>query len=145
MDLYVKKRGIRLDNNIFGIRKIETSDELSYMPLGSVIKVIWHKSNCYEEGEEYFGVKYGDKVGWEDGSSDELETLILGINSSSCDAYLADDKVLALNHLYQICMENIEDIKSANTNGMDDCSYGCTLAYTEVEHKINELLCPEMY
>ena len=47
-------------------RKIESSNELSYMSLGSVIKVIWHKSDYYEEGEEHFGVKYGGKVGWED-------------------------------------------------------------------------------
>lgn len=103
-----------MDNNVFGMRKIESSDELSYMPLGSVIKVIWYKSDYYEEREEYFGVKYGDKVGWEDGSSDELKTLILGKNNNCCDVYLADDKVLALNHLYQICIKNIEDIKSKN-------------------------------
>ena len=134
-----------MDNNVFGIRKIESSDELSYIPLESVIKVIWHKSDCYEEGEEYFGVKFGDKVGWEDGSSDKLKTLILGINNYCCDVYLVDDKVLALNHLYQICVKNIEDIKSNDTEKMNDCSYGCILAYTELEHKINELLFPEMY
>ena len=134
-----------MDNNTLGIRKIESFDELSYMPLGSVIKVIWHKSGCYEEGEEHFGVKYGDKVGWEDGSCDELKTLILSINNNCCDVYLADDKVLALNHLYQICVKNIEDIKEKSIEKMNDCSYGCILAYTELEHKINELLCPEMY
>ena len=78
-------------------------------------------------------------------SSNELETLILGINDNCCDVYLTDDKVLALEHLYQICMENIEDIQSANTEGMDDRSYGCILAYTELEHKIEEFLYPEMY
>lgn len=134
-----------MDNNVLGIKKINLPDELVYMPLGSKIKVVWHKSNCYEEGEEYFGVKYGDKVGWEDGNNDELQTLISGINNNCCSVYLADDKVLALDHLYQICMKNIEDIQSKEVEKMDDCSYGCVLAYTELEHKIHELLCPEMY
>ena len=127
------------------IRKIESSGELNYMPLGSIMKVVWHKSDRYEEGEEYFAVKYGDKVGWEDGSSDELQTLISDVNNHCCSVYLADDKVLALNNLYQICIKNIEDIQSTNIGKMDDRSYGCILAYTELEHKIHELLCPEMY
>lgn len=99
-------------DNVFGIRKIESPDELVFMPLGSKIKVIWHKSDCCEEGEENFGVKYGDKAGWEDGSSSELQTLMSGISTHYCSVYLADDKVLVLDHLYQICMKSIEDIQS---------------------------------
>lgn len=132
-------------DNVLGIRKIDSPDELIYMPLGSKIKVIWHKSDCYEEGEECFGVKYGDKVGWEDGGSGELQTLISGISTHCCSVYLADDKVLALDHLYEVCMKNIEDIRSTNIEKVSDCSYGCILAYTELEHKIYELLYPEMY
>lgn len=134
-----------MDNNVLGIRKIDSPDELVYMPLGSKIKVIWHKSDRYEEGEECFAVKYGDKIGWEDGSSDELQTLISGINNHCCIVYLADDKVLALDHLYEICMKNIEDIRSKHVEKMNDCSYGSILAYTELEHKIHELLYSEMY
>lgn len=107
--------------------------------------MIWHKSDCYKEGEEYFGVKYGDKVGWEDGSSDELQTLISGIISNYCSVYVADDKVLALDYLCQICMKIIEDIQSKGVEKIDDRSYGCILAYTELEHRIHELLCSEMY
>lgn len=136
---------LRLDNNVLGIRKINSPDELVYMPLGSKIKVVWHKSDRYEEGEEYFGVKYGDKIGWKDGSNDELQTLSSGINNHCCSVYLVDDKVLALDYLYQICMKNIEDIQSRKVEKMDDCSYGRILTYTELEHKIHELLCPEMY
>ncbi len=138
-------------NSVLGIRKIETSDEISYLPLGSVIKVIWHKSDCYEKGEEYFGVKYGDKVGWEDGRSDEVETLVVGVKNNKCEIYLADDKVLALEHLYQVCMKNIEDIKSNSIekksvmSTMSAESYGCILVFTELEHRIHELLYPEMY
>ena len=88
-----------MDNNVLGIRKINSPDELVYMPLGSKIKVIWNKSDRYEEGEEYFGVKYGDKIGREDGSNDELQTLSSGINNHWCSVYLADDKVLALDYL----------------------------------------------
>jgi hypothetical protein len=101
-----------LDNNVLGIRKIDSPDEMAYMPLGSKIKVIRHKSDFYEEGEENFAVKYGDKIGWEDGSSDELQTLISGINNYHCIVYLDGDKALALYHLYEICMKNIEDIQS---------------------------------
>lgn len=146
-----------MDNRELGIRKIETSDEISYLPLGSVIKVIWHKSDCYEEGEEYFGVKYGANIGWEDGHSDEIETLIVGMKNNCCEVYLTDDKVLALEHLYQVCMKNIEDIESNSIDKMSGMSgmsamsamsaksYGCILAFTELEHKIHELLYPEMY
>lgn len=42
-------------------------------------------------------------------------------------------------------MKNIEDIKSEDAENMSDRNYGCILAYTELEHKIDELLCPEMY
>lgn len=136
---------LNLDNNELGIRKIESPDELVYMPLGSKIKVIWHKSDQYEEGEECFAVKYGDKIGWEDGSSGELQTLMTDISNHCCSVYLADDKVLALDHLYEICMKNIEAIQSKNVEKIDDLSYGCILAYTELEHKIHELLYPEMY
>lgn len=132
-------------DNALGIRRIESPNELVYMPLGSKIKVIWHKSDCYEEGEENFGVKYGDKVGWEDGSSGELQTLMSGISNHCCSVYLADDKILALDHLYEICMKNIEDIQSKDVGKMDELSHGCILAYTELEHKIHELLYPEMY
>lgn len=132
-------------DNTLEIRKIESPDELFYMSLGSKIKVIWNKSDCYEEGKENFGTKYGDKIGWEDGSSGEIQTLILGISNHCCSVYLADDKVLALDYLYQICMKNIEYIQSKDVEEMDDCSYGRILAYTELEHKIHELLCPEMY
>lgn len=134
-----------MDNNVLGIRKINSPDELVYMPLGSKIKVIWYKSDRYEEGEECFAVKYGDKVGWEDGSSGELQTLISGISNHCCSVYLADDKVLALDYLYEICMKNIKDIQSKEAEKIDDRSYGYILAYKEMEHKIHELLYPEMY
>lgn len=134
-----------MDNNVFEMRKIETTDEFSYLPLGSVIKVIWHKSDYYEEGYEYFGAIYGDKVGWEDGNTDKLKTLIVGMNNDCCKVYLADDKVLTLEHLYQICMKNVERIQSQNTEEISDRCYGVILAFTELEHKIHELLNPNMY
>lgn len=40
--------------------------------------------------------------------------------------------------------ENIEDIRSRNVEKMNDFNYGCILTYTELEHKIYELLYPEM-
>ena len=42
-------------------------------------------------------------------------------------------------------MKNIEDIQSKYVEKMDDRSYGCILAYTELEHEIHEQLCSELY
>lgn len=134
-----------MKNNVPKMRKIEASDELSYLPLGSVIKAVWHKSDCHEKDSECFGVIYGNKIGWEDGSNDNIQTLIISINDDYCDVYLADNKVLALEHLYQACMENIEDIQSQNAEEISERKYGSILAFTDMEHKIMELLHPEMH
>ena len=138
-------RRVYMDNSIFGMRKINISDELYYLPLGSVIKVIWYKSDCYENGEECFGTVYGNMVGWESGNSDELKILTDNMRKNRCEVYLADDKVLALEHLYQIFMKNIDDIQSRNVETLDDKSYGHVIAFTDIEHRINELLQPELY
>lgn len=134
-----------MENNVPKIRKIESYSEFIYLPLGSVIKVIWHKSDWHEKDSESFGVIYGDKIGWEDGSNDDIQTLIVDMNDDCCDVYLTDDKVLALEHLYQACMDYIEDIQSSNAEEISDRCYGAILAFTDMEHKIMELLHPEMH
>lgn len=134
-----------MGENVPKMKKIKAADEFSYLPLGSVIKAVWHKSNCHEKDSESFGVIYGDKIGWEDGSNDDIQTLITGMNDGCCDVYLIDDKVLALEHLYQACMECIEDIQQQNVEKISDRCYGSILAFTDIEHKIMEILHPEMH
>ena len=44
-----------------------TDSELLELPFGSKIRVIWHNSNHHPKNDEYYGIIFGNKIGYEDG------------------------------------------------------------------------------
>lgn len=47
-----------------------TDDEFMKLPLGSVVKIIWHNSDYHEKGETRYGTVFGDKIGYSDGTTE---------------------------------------------------------------------------
>lgn len=72
------------------MRKI-TSSELLALPFGSKIKVIWHNSKHHEKNEEYVGMIFGQKIGWEDGLEDDVRTIAECVYNDWCMVYLMND------------------------------------------------------
>ena len=52
-----------------------TDGELLALPFGSKIRVIWHNSNHHPKNDEYYGIIFGDKIGYEDGEFDDTRTI----------------------------------------------------------------------
>lgn len=65
-----------------------TDMELRELPFGSKIRVIWHNSNHHEKGEEYYGVIFGDKIGYEDGLIDDTRIIAECMFNDWCMVYL---------------------------------------------------------
>ena len=65
-----------------------TSTELRELQFGSKIRVIWHNSEYHEKNEEYYGVIFGDKIGYEDGKVDELYAIAECEFNDWCMVYL---------------------------------------------------------
>lgn len=68
-----------------------TDDELLELSFGSKIRVIWHNSPRHEKGDEYYGVIFGDKIGYEDGLVDDKRTIAECIYNDWCMVYLVFD------------------------------------------------------
>lgn len=68
-----------------------TSTGLLKLKLGDVIRIIWHKSK-YHEYEEYYGVVFGDRIGWNDGKVDDLRSIAECIYNDWCMVYLVDER-----------------------------------------------------
>lgn len=65
-----------------------TDGELLDLPFGSVIKIIWHNSSRHKKNEEYQGVIFGDKIGYEDGLSDITRNIAECMFNDWCMCYL---------------------------------------------------------
>ena len=65
-----------------------TDSELLELSFGSKIRVIWHNSNRHKKGAEYYGVIFGDKIGYEDGLVDDKRTLAECMYNDWCMVYL---------------------------------------------------------
>lgn len=68
-----------------------TDSELLDLPFGTKIKVIWHNSKRHEKNEEYVGVVFGRKIGWEDGLEDDLRTIAECAYNDWCMVYIMED------------------------------------------------------
>ena len=62
--------------------------ELLELPFGSKIEIIWHNSIHHLKNDEYRGVIFGDKLGYEDGSIDDLGTIAECVLNDWCMVYL---------------------------------------------------------
>lgn len=69
------------------MRRIEHY-ELSELPFGSQIRVIWHNSKHHEKNEEYYGVIFGDKIGYEDGLTDNIRDIAESMFNDWCMVYV---------------------------------------------------------
>lgn len=65
-----------------------TDGELLELGLGSKIRIIWHNSLHHDKNEEYYGVVFGKKIGWEDGAVDDLRTIAECMYNDWCMVYL---------------------------------------------------------
>ena len=62
-----------------------TDSELLELPFGSKIRVIWHNSNYHDE---YYGIIFGGKIGYEDGKFDNTRTIVECMFNDWCMVYL---------------------------------------------------------
>ena len=67
-------------------RKI-TDSELLKLPFGSKIKVVWHNSPHHFKNSEYYGVIFGNKIGYEDGLVDNVRTIAECVFNDWCMVY----------------------------------------------------------
>lgn len=65
-----------------------TDVELLELGLGSQIRIIWHNSPHRDKNEEYYGVVFGKKIGWEDSAVDDLRTIAECMYNDWCMVYL---------------------------------------------------------
>ena len=65
-----------------------TSSELLELTFGSKIRVIWHNSNHHPKDDEYYGIVFGGKIGYEDGLVDDLRTIAECVYNDWCMVYL---------------------------------------------------------
>ena len=110
-ELNIKDNGIGIlkEENI--VKRI-TDSELLELPFGSKIRVIWHNSNHHPKNDEYYGIIFGDKIGYEDGEFDEVEDF---------DAYghacLSNDSIAArIITLYSPIVKSFRLAKQADEN-----------------------------
>lgn len=68
-----------------------TDGELMELAFGSQIRVIWHNLKCYKKNEEYYGVIFGDKIGYEDDLVDNRRDVAECIFNDWCMVYLMDN------------------------------------------------------
>lgn len=68
-----------------------TDSELLDLPFGTKLKVVWHNSKHHEKNEEYVGVVFGQKIGWEDGLEDDLRTIAECAYNDWCMVYIMKD------------------------------------------------------
>ena len=80
------------------VRKI-TDTELLELNFGSKIRIMWHNSLHQEyygvvfgKDKEYYGIVSGKKIGWEDGTVDDLRTIAGCIHKDYCTVYLLTKK-----------------------------------------------------
>ena len=65
-----------------------TDSELLELPFGSKIRVIWHNSNYHPKNDEYYGIIFGNKIGYEDGEFDYTKIIAISIFNDCCMVYL---------------------------------------------------------
>lgn len=105
-----------------------TDSELLELSFGSKIRVIWHNSPRHERGDEYYGIIFGDKIGYEDGLVDDKRNIAECIYNDWCMVYLVfnteDDKTRNLNKMKQSNMGknkyNIGDKVKAKIHYVND-------------------------
>lgn len=69
------------------------SSELLELSFGSKIKVVWHNSDRHPKNEEFYGVIFGDNIGYEDGLVDKTRQIAECEYNGWCMVYLiTDDK-----------------------------------------------------
>lgn len=68
-----------------------TDSELLELKFGSQIRIIWHNSDHHKKNEEYYGVVFGDKIGYEDGLVDDLRTIAECMYNDWCMVYLLQE------------------------------------------------------
>lgn len=65
-----------------------TDEELKELPFGSKIKVIWHNSWGHDKNEEHLGVIFADKIGWDNGQTDNIKLIVDCLHNDWCMIYL---------------------------------------------------------
>ena len=65
-----------------------THEELNELPFGSMIRVVWHNSCNHGSTEEYYGVIFGNMIGYEDGKIDNVRTIAEAAYNNQCLVYL---------------------------------------------------------
>ena len=67
-----------------------TDGQLLELPFGSQIRIIWHNSKHHEKNEEYYGVIFGEKIGYEDGFIDNRRNIAECVCNDWCMVYLME-------------------------------------------------------
>lgn len=62
--------------------------ELLNLAFGSKIRVVWHNSSFHNKNDEYYGVVFGDMIGYKDGLIDSLKTIAECVYNNWCKVYL---------------------------------------------------------
>lgn len=91
-----------------------TDSELLRLPFGSKIKVIWHNSMHHHKNSEYYGVIFGNKIGYEDGFIDDVRTIAECVFNDWCMVYILDEMDLSTINL----TDTIRDIHDNVANEM---------------------------
>jgi hypothetical protein len=69
------------------IMKRITGEELKTLPFGSMIRIIWHNSECHKSNAEEYGVIFGRYIGYDDGTINTLQTMVECVDADCCMVY----------------------------------------------------------
>lgn len=61
---------------------ITDNEDIGSLTLGSIIRVVW------SEKEEYIGVIFCNKIGYKDGLTDDIHTIVDSMNRDLCKVYV---------------------------------------------------------
>ena len=65
-----------------------TDSELRELKFGTMIKIIWHNSKLHRKNEERYGITFGHKIGYDDGSTDETRIIAECMYNDWCMVYV---------------------------------------------------------
>lgn len=67
------------------------NSEILELAFGSKIRVIWHNSKYHKKNAEYYGVVFGNKIGYENGLTNKLIDIAKCVFNDLCMVYLIEE------------------------------------------------------
>lgn len=86
------------------------ADQISELPFGSVIRVVWLESDTHETHSDYKGVIHGKKVGWADGTTEDLDVVMKDLADGKCSCtWIIPNKLSCEEDMFKVTIDDEEE------------------------------------